>query len=99
MTNAKSYVLYRGNAISTSKNPVAITSCDGSGLNPAQTQLHITYGIESFGSYASTVIIGYTGSGDVNKTVVKFAVDGVTVERSTSGDSLYIIYYNDTEIT
>ena len=99
ISNAKSYVLYRGLVSNPNKNPVAITICDSGGSSAASTQLNITYAIESFADYATTYILGYAENGNTHKTEIKYTADGVTVTRSESGDSLYIIYYNDTEIT
>ena len=63
------------------------------------TQLDITYATESYDSVSNTCIIGYNEAGSVYKTSITYKTDGVTVERSTSGESLFMIYCNDTEIT
>lgn len=99
ISNAKSYVLYRGKESDVSKKPVLITYCAGSGASAEATHLYITYVMESFAGYSTTYIIGYNEAGSVQKTSIKYTTDGITVERSTEGDSLFMIYYNDTEIT
>lgn len=99
ISNAKSYVLYRGKVSDVPKKPVLITNCDGSGANEGQTQLYITYATESFSGYSNSYIIGYNEVGSVHTTSIKYTAEGVTVERSTIGESLFMIYYNDTEIT
>ena len=99
MENAKSYVLYAGFANANEKRPVTINSCIGGGI-PEANQIIITYSFESFGSYASIYIVGLNEVGSVYKTEILCNADGTTVTRSTSGaPPLYIVYYNDTEIT
>ena len=99
MRNAKSYVLYAGFANDVDKKPVTINYCSGSGV-PESCQIIITYSFESFGSYASIYIVGLNEAGGVYKTEILCNADGTTVTRSTSNaPSLYIVYYNDTEIT
>ena len=99
ISNAKSYVLYRGLASQATKKPVLITYCSSSGSIEDMTQLIITYATESYDSFSNTCIIGYNEVGSVYKTSITYKTDGVTVERSTSGESLFMIYCNDTEIT
>lgn len=96
--NAKSYVLYRGKESDVQRKPVLITYCEGSGINEGGTHLYITYATEYFSGYSNTYIIGYNESGLVQKTVITYTTEGITVERSTNGESLFMVYYNDTEI-
>lgn len=98
---AKSYVLYRGQPSGKARNPVQITYCEGEGYIPAATQLNITYATDSFAGYVDVYIIGYSESGLVNVTKMKYTTDGVTITQQQTSEfsTLFIVYYNDTEIT
>lgn len=100
MKNAKSYVLYQGLVANVVRLPVTIVTCDASGSISAATHLTITYSYGGFSDHVTSYVVTYAENQDVSIMSMKYTTDGVTVEQSSSGaPSLFIQYFNDTEIT